>query len=141
MLEGGRSEALSKDTIGRLAALLGVTLETGAAPAANACTGPSGRLYCPQAGCPSNVPFAVNGAVIFSPRPQPVSQAARHCAFCGEVLAAGCPACGEPVGGEGGCCRACGAALVSPPAAIGASAEGWAAERRRQIADWRALLA
>jgi transcriptional regulator with XRE-family HTH domain len=140
MLEGGRSEALSQETIARLAALLGVTLAGVAAPVVTSAVVPSGRAYCPQTACPSNVPFAVNGEVIFWPRPQPGNPPGRHCAYCGEVLVAGCPACGVPVS-EGGCCRACGAVLVPPPAAVdAASAEAWAAERRRQIAAWRALL-
>jgi transcriptional regulator with XRE-family HTH domain len=141
MLEGGRSEALSQETIARLAALLDVTLEATALPGA-AADRSAGRTYCPQAECPSNVPFAINGEVVFWPRPQPgAHQPGRHCAFCGEVLAAGCPACGAPVS-EGCCCRACGAVLVPPPATVdAASAETWASARRRQIADWRALLA
>jgi transcriptional regulator with XRE-family HTH domain len=139
MLEGGRSDALSQETIARLAALLGVALADAATPDAPAAGRPAGRAYCPQAECPSNVPFAIQGEVIFWPRPQPGTPVGRHCAFCGEVLATGCPACGAPVG-EGGCCRACGAALVVAPAITGAAAEVWAAERRRQIADWRALL-
>lgn len=139
MLEGGRPEALSQDTIARLAALLGVTLVVAPTSTTNAFISPAGRVYCPQAECPSNVPFAINGEVIFWPRPQPDTSNGRHCAFCGEVLTAGCPACGTPIG-EGGCCRACGSVLVSPPPITGAPAEVWAAERRRQIADWRALL-
>jgi DNA-binding XRE family transcriptional regulator len=136
MMESGRATALSQETLHRIAAELGVSIpkESGAAAPVPGV----GHAYCPDAECPSNIPFVVNGALVFWPRPQP-APAGRHCAFCGEVLARACPRCGAPAG-AGACCRACGASFVPPPATLRADPEAWAEMRRRQIAEWRALL-
>ena len=85
------------------------------------------------------VPLAAGNDILFWPRPQPAGHAGRYCAYCGEVLLAACPECGAPLG-EGGHCGACGAAYVNPPTVAGETAATWTAERRRQIAEWRALL-
>lgn len=138
MMEAGRVTALARETREKIASVLGVTLEgvqaatTNAAPAA-------GHAFCTDPECPSNVPFVVAGALLFWPRPQPMA-GGRHCACCGEVLASVCGRCGLPAGG-GACCRACGTPFVPPPADVRADAGAWAAARRRQIAEWRALLA
>lgn len=141
MMELGRPDAVSRETLRKIGALLDVAVgapdEASAPEAVPALS--SGRVCCPQAECPSNVPFAVNDAVVFWPWPQPAGSPRTYCAYCGEVLLAACPACGRPLG-EGGHCRDCGAAYVNPPAGSGLAAEIWAAERRKHLAEWRALL-
>ena len=140
MMEAGRSTALARETLVRIAAELGVVLESAEdVPVAVAAAPVPGRAFCPDPECPSNVPFAVNGALLFWPRPQPVP-GGRHCACCGEVLVSACTRCGSPAG-AGACCRDCGTAFVLPPAGLRADAEAWAEARRRQIAEWRAVLA
>ena len=140
MMELGRPDAVSRETLRKIGALLDVVVgdpdET--TPAGGGLATRIGRACCPQAECPTNIPFAVNGAVIFQPQPQPTGTAGRYCALCGEVLLTSCPVCGRPVG-TGGHCRDCGAAYVNPPATPGLTADAWAAAQREQIAAWRAL--
>lgn len=139
MMEAGRTTALARETLERIAAQLGVALESGVPTPAAAVAAPSlGCAHCTDPECPSNIPFVVGGTLVFWPRPQPVA-GGRHCVYCGEVLASACGTCGASAG-TGACCRACGAPFVPPPATLRADSEAWAAERRRQIAEWRALL-
>lgn len=139
MMESGRTTALASETLARIALALGVALgHEASAPATADATPTSGRAFCMDPECPSNIPFVVSGALVFWPRPQPVA-GGRHCAHCGEVLAGVCGKCGAPAS-AGACCRDCGAPFVPPPAMVRADSEAWAAERRRQIAEWRALL-
>jgi len=141
MMEMGRADALSRETLRKIGALLDVEVGVGDKPTrvAGDVSAAGRRVCCPQPECPSNVPFAVGGVVVFWPRSRSSGDAGCYCAYCGEVLLSACPGCGRPLW-EGGHCRICGAAYVNPPDAAGASAEVWAAERRRQIAEWHALL-
>ena len=141
MMELGRPDAVSRETLRKLAVLLDITLDAPDEVQPGTVTPhmSSGRVCCPQAECPSNIPFAVGNAVVFWPRPQPTGHDGTYCIYCGEVLLNACLACGRPLD-AGGHCRGCGAAYVNPPAAFTMSADAWAAERRRQIAEWRALL-
>jgi transcriptional regulator with XRE-family HTH domain len=140
MLESGRPDAVARPTLERIQALLGVTvLAPEGLGDGGIALSPVGRPHCPSAACPSNVPFALNGEVIFWPRPQP-GVAGRHCAYCGEPLARTCRQCGAAAA-EGACCRDCGTAWVEAPAEAATDAEAWAERRRRQLAEWRALLA
>ena len=93
MMEAGRTTALAHETLARIAAELGVTWAATEHAAAPAAARPAGQAHCPDPECPSNVPFVVNGALVFWPRPQSASGGS-HCAWCGEVLARICPACG-----------------------------------------------
>lgn len=138
MMESGRATALARETLVRIAGELGVVLEDATATSSSVVmSSPPASAYCTEPECPSNIPFVVSGALIFWPRPQPVA-GGRHCAFCGEVLARVCGTCGAPAA-AGACCRECGASFVPPPDTLRADSEAWAAERRRQIAEWRAL--
>ena len=141
MMELGRPDAVSRETLRKLAALLDITLEVPdeVHPGTTAPHVSSERVCCPQAECPSNVPFAAGNAVVFWPRPQPAGRGGPYCGYCGEVVLAACPVCGRAMD-EGGYCRGCGAAYVNPPVVSAISAGAWAAERRQQIAEWRALL-
>ncbi|NLF21668.1 MAG: helix-turn-helix transcriptional regulator [Lentisphaerae bacterium] len=140
MMETGRMDALARPTLAKVAELLGVPLdpEPGTAVPAATAAASAGRAFCPGCDCPSNVPLAVNGEIILWPRPQP-GGGRRHCAFCGEVLAQTCRGCGAPAG-AGACCVQCGMPFVPPPVPEPRDPETWADQRRRQIADWRALL-
>ena len=140
MMEAGRTTALARETLMRIAAELGVVVESASTALLASVTLPmAGAAHCTDPECPSNVPFVVSGALVFWPRPQPALSGGRHCAYCGEVLASACSKCGAPAG-TGACCRACGSAFVPPPATVRTDVEAWAETRRRQIAEWRALL-
>jgi transcriptional regulator with XRE-family HTH domain len=144
MLESGQPEKLSRETVEKIAALLGVVLDAPAAePTAHSPQPTASSLvargYCPGAACPSNVPYTVQGELLFWPRLQPLARGG-HCAVCGELLEPRCPGCGAAVSAEGACCPACGGARVANTLPPGADADEWAARRRREIAEWRALL-
>ena len=136
MMENGKADALSRETIAKIAKILKVELDDPAEPAA-VVTAAAGAAVCPNGDCPSNIPFAVGGQLAFWPKSQP--SGAKFCAFCGEVLEHSCPNCGAPIV-EGAFCRRCGSPLVMPPAGDIADAAAWAAARRREIAELKALL-
>ena len=141
--EGGKRTALRRETIDRICEILGIALpaelaET--APEASAAAPDQAPAalpqaprepYCPNAGCPSNVPYVVDGALAFMPRRQPDPGAA-YCPWCGEVLLRECPSCEAP-STRTAFCPACGAKRVEPPEGI-ADPASWAAARRGEIA-------
>jgi transcriptional regulator with XRE-family HTH domain len=141
MLESGQPEKLSQEAVEKIAKLLGVALE-----APSTVPGPEPRVlsttplsgFCPAAACPSNVPFVVNGDLLFWPRLQTLSGGHR-CSFCGELLETRCPHCGAAVA-EGACCATCGGARVTNTLTPDLQPDEWATQRRREIAEWRALL-
>lgn len=142
MLESGQPEKLSQETVGKIATLLGVTLESQASltavqsPLVTAAA--AARGFCPNAECYASVPYAVQGELRFWPRLQPLADGG-HCRFCGELLESRCPQCGAPVS-EGACCPACGAERVTNTLAPETPSEAWAAQRRQEIAEWKSLL-
>lgn len=140
--EGGKATALRRDTVERIADILGVELpeETqGGAAEAAAPVAPalSPAAFCPNCECPSNVPYLVGGAVALQPRRQP-DPSAKYCPWCGEVLEHSCPQCETPAT-QTAFCPACGAARVAPPEGVGNLAE-WVETRRREIAALDALV-
>lgn len=142
MLESGQPEKLSLEAVEKVAQLLGVALEAPSgtpSPEQRTLACPVQQGFCPSAACPSNVPYAVNGALLFWPRLQPVSDARPRCAFCGEWLETRCPQCGAAVA-DGACCTACGGPRVTNTLPADTVPDVWAAQRRREIAEWRALL-
>jgi len=139
MLESGQPEKLSQETVGKIAALLGVPLETVTVAEGVAVSG-GGAGYCPNAACFSNVPYAVADDLFFWPRPQPSAAAGKHCAYCGELLERHCPHCGAAAVSGGACCPACGGGRVTNTLPPGTDPVAWAAQRRREIAEWRSLL-
>jgi len=141
MLESGQPEKLSRETVEKIAKLLDVPLDppSSQSPATAVGLQPSGvHGYCPNAACPSNIPYVAQGALLFWPHLQSLS-GGRHCVFCGELLESRCPQCGAPVT-EGACCPACGEARVANTLAPDAVPENWAVQRRREIAEWKFLL-
>jgi transcriptional regulator with XRE-family HTH domain len=143
MLESGQPEKLSQETLVKIANVLGVLLEApscGLNPEPSlASSSSSARGFCPNAVCYSNVPFAFQGELLFWPRLQALS-AGGHCAFCGELLEPRCPHCGVAVASDGACCPACGGARVTNTLTPDTDSDAWAAQRRREIAEWRSLL-
>ncbi len=138
MLESGRSEALARPAVEKMAEILGVELDSEESCGASVTPTAGAHGICPQSECPSNVPFAVHGDLLLWPRPQPVP-GGRHCAYCGEVLERTCRQCGAPVR-RGACCPSCGTPWVAPPVDYEGTAEQWARTRRQRIAEWRSLL-
>ncbi len=143
MLESGQPEKLSQEAVGKIAALLEVPLESPSSPSSVLCPPSSGSFpshsFCPSASCASNVPYAVAGELLFWPRPQPASAGGKHCAYCGEVLERQCPHCGATAT-AGACCPACGGAKVTNTLPAEIDGEAWAAQRRREIAEWKSLV-
>jgi len=146
MFESGRSDALSAETRKRIAERLG--LEAPAARAAGAASGEGELLrevckYCPVDDCPSNVPYAVRGALHFKPAlvAAPADRPT-YCAWCGEVLESACPnpACGAAVT-AGAFCRICGTRYVPVTRAMRGPLDEYVARRREEIRDLDRLTA
>lgn len=137
MLESGRTDKVAEETVEKIAGLLGVTLspapEKGAPPAPSPSI-PAGLGFCPDAGCPGNIPYDIAGRVLF----WPALQTGPRCRYCGEVLETVCPSCGAPLR-EGACCSACGEPFVAPALPPGAEPAAWAEARRHALAELRAL--
>ncbi len=141
MLESGHAERLSQETVAKIAAVLNIALESSGTE--NAACAPmvmgGNRGYCPNAACPSNVPYVVQGEILYWPRPQPAA-GLRHCVYCGELLETRCPKCGAAFT-EGACCPQCGEARIPDTgASAGQDPSAWASQRCREIGEWRALL-
>lgn len=137
MMESGKPDAIAKETIVRIASILGVEMGDEATAAAIPFR-PGTKAICPNPECPSNIPYLVNGTVAIWPGKQPSSDA-KYCAYCGEVLERACPGCGAPLG-DGAFCGHCGTAHVTAPVENEADAAAWVATRRREIADLVPLI-
>jgi hypothetical protein len=135
MMENGKADALSRETMAKIAAILRVDI--GDEKSGTLASSSTGEAICPNGDCPSNVPFVVNGSIAFWPKRQPVA-GAKYCAYCGEVLEHACANCGATIG-EGAFCQKCGAPFVMPPADAMADIVAWVAARRREIAELKAL--
>jgi len=137
--ENGDSTKLSDAIVERLAEMLGVSLEPSSKPVEDVQTpatlsGTSCRGFCPDANCPSNVPYTVGGKLFFrSMRLRSSPGGGKRCACCGEVLEKHCPSCGAPLN-DGACCEMCGAPYVSMEVPDGVDGAAWAAARRADIA-------
>ena len=137
MLESGQTGKLSTESVGKLAGLLGVELPAAAAPAPETPV-PGMRGYCPDAQCPSNLPYLVQERLLFWPRLQDTAAGGR-CVYCGDVLETHCPGCGGSITMDGAACGACGAARVADTLPPEADRGVWLRERRRELAEWRRL--
>ena len=116
MFEQGDGTKLNDDVIGRLSKKFGIPLpsneEEGAAePARIVAEGKRAAAhtgYCPNASCPSNRRYEVEGRVFARPDREEADPAGgRYCAVCGEVLERRCPGCGAAVH-DGAVCSFCG---------------------------------
>jgi transcriptional regulator with XRE-family HTH domain len=141
MYEAGRVDALSADTVARIAGLLNVdlkALQTSSSGAKK--TVPKRLLYCPVDTCPSNIPYLVRGAICLRPRFLESIADSPRCRDCGEVLEESCPnpPCGAKVS-EGAFCPSCGSAYVTSSIADGLATLDWVEARQKQIERMRRL--
>ena len=136
--ENGDSTKLGDAIVKKLADTLGVSLESAPkkeddSPVQIAVPGMTVRGFCPDANCPSNVPYVVGDRLYFRTlRDKASPNGGPRCACCGEVLETRCPACGAPLN-EGACCGVCGSKYVTAALPTGINAVEWAASRRGLI--------
>ncbi|MGI5868994.1 MAG: helix-turn-helix domain-containing protein [Kiritimatiellia bacterium] len=134
MMEAGRAEALSRESLEKLAKILNVTLPGASEAKPQAFVpgvGGAGAAVCPGFNCPTNLPYAVGSDVFFMPLG--TAGGGRHCVFCGELLMRRCPACDAPLSTPGGCCAACGAAIVTMPDGYVDDPQAWIDRRLATI--------
>ncbi len=118
MFEQGDGTKLNDEVVGKLAQRFGIALEESEKEASAEVAAPpvvvsSGHGFCPNAHCPSNRAYEVEGRSFMLPdrlRADPVG--GKFCALCGEVLEKRCPNCGAPVH-EGAICSLCGEPYVA----------------------------
>jgi len=133
MLEAGQPSKLSKENIEKIATALGLTLQTTQAKLVSSLGDKKG--FCPNAHCPSNTPYVVQGQLVFQPR----LQLEKHCAYCAELLETACPNCATAIHAEGAYCNSCGAARVTNTLPDGIPIAAWVVERRRELMELRKL--
>ena len=137
--EAGVRGKVARETIVRLAELLGLEAPEGSSAASAAGAAAIGaRARCPNFECPSNLPYWVGGQLLFLPLG--TAGSGTHCAICGEVLERACPHCGAPVLAPGGCCEACGSPLVELPEGFVSDPHAWAEAQRAAVVALRAAL-
>lgn len=160
MFEAGMATKLSDEAVGKMAELLGLDLaailkedeerrrERGGGNAAAAIAaglpgfgdGQIVRGYCPNCQCPSNVPYVVDGRLLYRPsRAMASPGGGARCAQCGEVLEMRCPACGAPLN-DGACCGVCGSAYVTPTLREGVDVAAYARARRAEILELKSFM-
>ena len=148
MFEAGDGTKLSEEMVKKLATRFGISLEV---KPKDVCgnfehkeaidnLAQSTLAFCPNCQCPSNVPYVVEGRLLFRPSSRMASpvKGGRRCAVCGEVLEQRCPTCGAPLN-EGACCAFCGLPYVTSTLPPGTDVEGWARIRRDEIVALRKL--
>ena len=131
MMEAGRAEAISKESLVKLAGILKVELPASAPEPSSALVSGAGVSVCANFNCPSNMPYLVGEDVYFMPLG--TVGVGHHCVFCGELLARKCPHCGAPVVTPGGCCASCGAVLVEMPSGYVENVTAWVDGRMAAI--------
>ena len=136
MMEKGKPDALSRETLEKIAAELGVALPDADAAAAAPAPIPSAAVkICPNPDCPSNLPYRVGDEVFRMPRPHRTP--GMRCPYCGEVLTATCAGCGAPVRAGEAFCSLCGAEHVPHEPSPEEASPEWLRERQAQS---RALM-
>ena len=148
MFEAGDGTKLSEEMVKKLAMRFGISLDVQPKVAGGNLENKetidnlvqSTLAFCPNCHCPSNVPYVVEGRLLFRPSSQMASpvKGSRRCAVCGEVLEQRCPACGAPLN-AGACCVVCGMPYVTSTLPPGTDMEGWARTRRDEIVVLRKL--
>ena len=145
MFEGGQPTKLSDETVKKLSEVLGVPLqEEKSSPdvklASESCTPQVVvRGFCPNCHCPSNVPYVVEGRLLYRPSRKVASPTGGvRCTQCGEVLEMRCPRCGAHLN-DGACCAVCGAAYVTPVVEEVLDVAAYAQARRIEIIQLREL--
>lgn len=135
MMEAGRAEALSKESLVKLAGILKVELPESAPEPSGAAVSGVGVSVCSNFNCPSNMPYLVGSDVYFMPLGN--VGGGHHCIFCGELLTRKCPHCGTAVVTPGGCCASCGAVLVEMPSGYVDNVSAWVEGRLAAISAIR----
>ena len=133
MMEAGRQEAISSESLVKLASILKVKLPESSLAVPSVQASVSGVSVCSNFNCPSNMPYRVGDDVFFMPLGNAGN--GHHCVFCGEILTRKCPHCGAPIVTPGGCCAACGTVLVEMPAGYSENIRNWVEDRLGIIAS------
>ncbi len=140
MMEKGRSDAVARATLVKIAALLKVELpaeEDGAELRRSPAPTAAAIRICPNEDCPSNLPYRVGGSLHFMPHTHRGS--ASRCPYCGEVLVGACETCGEPIRPGEAFCSVCGAPHVGSTLPPEEATDVWLQNRQEQsrlILDW-----
>ena len=117
MFEKGDPTKLSDEAVEKLAAKFSIKLENYIAKGERLLKAvppiPSlERGFCPNAACPTNKAYEVEGRTLYLPdRLKSDPAGGRFCALCGEVLERRCPNCGAQVH-DGAICSFCGAPYI-----------------------------
>lgn len=141
MMENGRADALSRETLAKIGAVLGVSIPeavSGAGFGGGERSG-GGVAICPNPDCPTILPYRVGGELCLLPRAH-VGGGTR-CPLCGEVLLRACPECGAPIRAGSAFCVECGAAHVTHAYGADVATDRWLLERQersRLILAWGA---
>lgn len=135
MMEVGRREAMAYDSLVKLAGILKVELPENTPLQAPILSSGTGVPVCANFNCPSNMPYQVGEDVYFMPLGN--AGGGRHCIFCGELLSRDCANCGAPIVAPGGCCGACGTAIVEMPSGYADDVPAWIQARLNTITTLR----
>lgn len=142
MFEGGRADALSAEFVQKIAGILGIEAKSLAInQKAVGLSGSAVLKFCPADECPANIPYVVQGRLIFKPAmvEEDVGFAGR-CRYCGEPLQACCSnaGCGAAVN-EGSFCASCGTAYILSSVGSRGEPQAWADAQRGRIREVRDL--
>lgn len=140
MMEKGKTDALARPTLEKIASILGVELPADEpSPTATAVTSvPHPARICPNDDCPGNLPYRVGDELHFLPHAHDVPGS--RCPYCGEVLISVCPECGAPIHAGEAVCTLCGAPLVPHVATPSDASDEWLQTRQRQsqlLREWK----
>ena len=143
-LENGDATKLSEDTINKIAEYLNVSLEAPKKEEQTIILSPPSAMivrgFCPDANCPSNIPFMVGNRLVFHPsRAKSSPNGGGRCACCGEVLERCCPVCSAPLN-EGACCGVCGNPYVTAVLPEGVNLREWVVARLDEIERWQSIV-
>ncbi|MBU4461191.1 MAG: hypothetical protein KJ579_11530, partial [Verrucomicrobia bacterium] len=123
------------EKIQTIARILGVDLTKLPAGTEGAAGAPGVLKYCPDALCPSNIPYVVGRRLCHSPTlVLALAGAATRCRHCGELLEHECPGpgCGVPVS-PGAFCESCGTPYIVSGIEPGDDPAAWVARWRKNV--------
>lgn len=127
--EAGVPGKVTKETIEKMASILGVELPTEMTPPQLPAL--PGVAFCPNFQCLSNLPYFIGDDLLFLPLG--TAGDGKHCLICGEVLERRCPSCGAPVRHGGGCCPDCGQPFIAMPEGYTADVPAWVRNQQSAI--------
>ena len=148
MFEAGMASKLSEETVRKIGELLGVELNPAVMDSTEQDVSEvpdeygslnKTRGYCPNCSCPSNVPYVVDGRLLYRPSRSLASPlGGSRCAQCGDVLEMVCPSCGALLN-DGACCCRCGNPYVASVVPKGIDIQAYAYERCVEIERFKSL--